>query len=515
MFSCTNLGDLIDRARDQGKEALVDLSTDPPRRCSFADLDRLSAGVARYLLGCGLGRGERVAILSANRMEYLASLHGILRAGLVAVPVNFKLPRSSIHYVIRDSGARLVFADAQRCADCPADLPRVEFGHGGERGFERLVQPDRFESVQPEPGESALFLYTSGSTGRPKGVVLSHQSHLWVVRTRLGAADASAHRMLVAAPLYHMNALALSQLACAAHATIVLMPQFDARRYIRAIDRERCTWLTSVPPMMAMMLRERACLEAAQLSSVSVIRMGSAPVSESLLEGLRAVFLQAAITNAYGTTEAGPVVFGPHPGGRPTPPLSVGYPHPQVVLRLVDAEGRLLAQGAGEGVLQMKSPALMSGYHHLPELTAKVIGPDGFYHTGDVFRRDADGFYFFVGRDDDMFVSGGENIFPGEVESMLETHEQIEQACVVAVPDEVKGTKPAAFVVLKPGAALSEEQVKAFALAHAPAYQHPRWVWFMSELPLSGTSKVDRRRLEADARDRLGLAEPGAERVLQ
>src|ERR1700754_4815490 len=148
--------------------------------------------------------------------------------------------------------------------------------------------------------------------------------------------------------------------------------------------------------------------------------MGSAQVSASLMEAIHHALPRAAVTNAYGTTEAGPVVFGPHPRGLPQPELSVGYPHPQVQVRLVDGAN----QQADEGVLEMKCPALMVGYHNRPDLKPPFTN-DGFYVTGDVFRRDEHGFHYFVGRVDDMFVSGGENIYPGEVEKMLETHPAI------------------------------------------------------------------------------------------
>src|SRR5262249_30230824 len=188
--------------------------------------------------------------------------------------------------------------------------------------FDAFLDPGPFEAIVPTPNEPGMFLYTSGSTGTPKGVVLSHQSHIWVVETRL-APDLDRHRYLIAAPLYHMNALALSQLPCAAHATNVLLPQFTARGYIAAIERYRTTWLTAVPPMIAMMLREKDLLARTDLSSVAFIRMGSAPVSASLMEAIHRALPQAAVTNAYGTTESGPVWFGPHPQRLPQPVSSV------------------------------------------------------------------------------------------------------------------------------------------------------------------------------------------------
>jgi acyl-CoA synthetase (AMP-forming)/AMP-acid ligase II len=503
MAQLQNLGDLIRHDRDLAKVAIIDLGGEQaPREFSFAQLDAMANGVARALARRGLARGDRVAILSANRAEYLAAYYGVMRAGLVAVPVNYRFPRQTIRFIIQDCGAKLVFCDSHRRADCP-DVPVVVFGGEGVESFDRFLQPGEFHALVPAQDEPAMFLYTSGSTGKPKGVVLSHQSHIWVVETRLDGQDLSHHRYLIAAPLYHMNALALAKLACAAHAAIVLLPQFSARGYIEAIGRYHATWLTAVPPMIAMMLRETDVLARADLSSVAHVRMGSAPVSASLMQALRRALPQAAVTNAYGTTEAGPVVFGPHPKGLPQPELSVGYPHPKVQLRLAAGDDRT----AVEGVLEMKCPAVMLGYHNRPD-TPRPITADGFYVTSDVFRRDDNGFYYFVGRTDDMFVSGGENIFPADVERMLERHPDVVQAAVVPIDDEIKGQKPVAFVIRKTGRAPSADDIKQFALAHAPAYQHPRFVWFVDELPLASTNKVDRAALRWMANDNLAKDKP-------
>ncbi len=494
-----NLGDLIDRTADPDKIALIDLvDSARPRDVSFRQLDAMAQAVARGLVRRGLQRGERVAILAANRTEYLAAYYGIMRAGLVAVPVNYKFPPKLVEFVVGDSGARLIFCDAERRASCPNELPVVDFGDSGEHGFDAFLDPGAWQSIVPAPGEAAMFLYTSGSTGRPKGVILSHQSHLWTVETRLESLDLGNERILIAAPLYHMNALALAKLGCAAHATIVMLPQFSAPAYIDAISRYHCTFLTAVPPMIAMMLQYPDLLARADLTSVNSLRMGSAPVSPSLMDAIHATFPNAHVINAFGTTEGGPVVFGPHPDGLKQPLYSVGYPHPKVRLRLVDGDGHQ----ADEGVLQLKSPALMSGYHNRPDLPLPITA-DGYYITGDVFRRDQDGFYYFMGRTDDMFVSSGENIFPGEVEKMLETHPDIAQACVVPIDDAIKGQKPVAFVVPHRGAALSEQAVQTFALANAPAYQHPRRVWFLDRLPLASTNKIDRRALMTLAKERM------------
>ena len=491
MPSFQNLGQLISRDRDLSKIAIIDLGTqDQAREISYAALDAMANSVARALAQRGFERGDRVAIVSANCVEYLAACFGIMRAGLVAVPVNYRFPPKIIDFVLRDANAKFVFCDQERRAHCSAGISTFCFDEAAGTEFDQFINPGTFTGIVPLPNEPAMFLYTSGSTGVPKGVVLSHQSHIWVVETRLADRDLSRQRYLIAAPLYHMNALALAQLAIAGYSTIVLLPSFIARRYIKAIGRYRCTWLTAVPPMIAMMLCEVELLAATDLSSVEFVRMGSAPVSQNLMSSLRRALPQAAITNAYGTTEGGPIAFGPHPDGLPIPDMSAGFPHPKVQVRLAAGDER----NAEQGVLEMKCPAVMLGYHNRPDLPTPITS-DGFYVTGDIFRRDENGFHYFVGRSDEMFNCGGENIYPGDVERMLERHADVSQAAVVPIDDEVKGQKPVAFIIPKAGRHPSEDDIKQFALTNGPAYQHPRFVWIVHKLPLASTNKIDRSAL--------------------
>ncbi len=479
-----NLGTLVDCAGRPDDIAIIDFDGKTTREITYGELDNLANGVARALVQSGFSRGDRIALLAANSSSYLAIHLGIMRAGMISVPINYRLPSHLTDYIIQDCGARIVFCDAERSAIVPKHLKAVRLDNPDD--LNSFVDPGPFEAVQPEGDEAATFLYTSGSTGRPKGVVLSHRAQRWVVEMR-APKSISNQRAIIAAPLYHMNALALSHLIFAGHASMVLMPQFATKPYAAAIRRFRCTWLTSVPPMIAMMLDDKEAMSNADFSSVQHLRMGSAPASKSLLDEIAHTFPGAKVMNAYGTTEGSPIVFAPHPDGKPTPALSLGCKHPAVDLRLRGDSDK----PANEGVLEMCSPGMMNGYHNRPDLPLPFTN-DGYYITGDVFSRDEDGFYYFVGRTDDMFVCGGENIFPGDVERILESHPDVGQACVVPVVDAIKGQKPVAFVRLVHGAHVHEDELKAHALEYGAAYQHPRFIWFVEDFPLASTNKIDR-----------------------
>src|SRR5712675_2358208 len=361
-----NQGDAISRDVPRDALALIDAGGNgSERRYSYDDLRRLTGAIARGLLKRGLQRGDRVAILSANRAEYLLTFLGTMQAGLVTVPVNWKLPAETVAYIVEDSDSRLAIGDDTRLALAPNSIPKISF----DKDFAALLDEGPFTPAKMQPEEPALFLYTSGSTGRPKGVVLSHFSHLWAMASRARWPGPAGQRSLVAAPLYHMNGLASCQAIFSQGDAVVLLPQFTTRSYIETAENYKVDFLSSVPTMIAMMLREKELLAKADLSAVRVVRMGSAPLSQSLIDQAQAVFPKALVANAYGTTEAGPVVFGPHPKGLKQPSLSTGYPHPAVELRLV-RDGKVVED---EGVLEMKCGALMTRYHKLPEATAKVM----------------------------------------------------------------------------------------------------------------------------------------------
>jgi acyl-CoA synthetase (AMP-forming)/AMP-acid ligase II len=485
-----NLAAILDPGAPDDLPFIIQLSPDGDEqlRLSYGAGRRRIDALARGLLKRGLKRGEAVAIVSTNSADYLVLYMATMAAGLVSVCVNHKLPRETVAHIMRDSAVRLAIADAERTPLVAAQVPTLAIEQ-----LDTLLDAGPFEPVDMAPEEVAMVLYTSGSTGLPKGVPLTHGGYLWATgATPEQKPGIEGKKVIVAAPLFHMNGLFSAKMVMINGGTIMLMTGFTARGYIRAIDRQRVDMVTSVPTMLALVMRETEELAKADFSCVTTAVTGSAPSTPEFFEQMHRLFPNAETANSWGTTESGPLGFGPHPQGIPKPMGALGYPRAGVEVKFVGADAG--SSGPMQGVLHIRTPALMTGYLNREADTKKRL-IDGWYDTGDVMRRDANGFVFFVGRADDMFQCGGENVYPGEVEKLLGRHPDVAQACVVPVPDEIKYQLPVAFVVSKPGAKPTEDALRRFALDNGPAYAHPRAIWFVDELPLAGTNKIDRKTL--------------------
>lgn len=485
-----NLGACFDPAAPAGKVALIEPGN-PVRRTTYGALQAQADAVARGLMARGLTRGDRVGLMALNSREYLAAYFGIMRAGLVAVPFSYKFAQPIIEHICHDSELKLLFHDDAHATKVPDGTPAMCLD-GPE--FKGLQDPGPFDLIEPEPREVGMILYTSGSTGMPKGVLLSHDSQRWSLYVGSKASGDRSHAVyIVAAPMFHMNATISTKGALYNGATVVMLPTFDARAYAAAIPDFGVTTLTSVPTMLALVAKQGDALGGLDFSNVKEVTMGSAPLTQALIDKVQSLFPTAQISNSYGTTEGGPSPFGAHPDGMPRPELSLGYPHAGTVAELREGAEQ------DEGVLFLKNPMQMNGYNNLPEKTAAAV-IDGWYRTGDIMRRDENGFFYFLGRADDMFNVGGENVWPGEVEKLLETMPGVHQACVVPALHDTKGMAPFAFVVSGGDATLTEDAVKQFALANGPAHAHPRHVMFLDAIPLAGTNKPDRNLLTARAK---------------
>jgi acyl-CoA synthetase (AMP-forming)/AMP-acid ligase II len=503
-----NLGYLFDSALALTPSKAAVLQGDTV--LTFAELDARANRMANVLAGLGVGAGDRVALLFNNDLRFLETLFGAMRLGAVAVPLNIRMGDEALRYVAEDSEAHVLVASAalaERGRALASRIPAIkELIADGPAAEDVLAYEPALASASPTlPRRATAFdevcmqPYTSGSTGKPKGVLLTHGGQIWntdIMRKALMADD--TERALIAVPLYHKNAMvgAVKPFLIAG-GSLVILPGFDAPEVIRAIDRYEVTYLTGVPAMYKMILAEKDALARHDVSSVRFAMCGSAEVPEELLEEFGRVF-GAPIAESYGLTEGGPVPivntrWGLKKRG------SCGLAFPGCDVRLVDGAGAEV--GVDEvGELVTRNPGLAKGYWKLPEATARKFR-DGWLATGDLMRRDADGYYYFVGRRDDMINVSGENVYPKEVEDILLQHPNLRDACVVPAPHGVKGEVPVAFVVAREAGLSSEDDVRKFFLERGAPYAHPRRVVFLDALPLGGTGKVDRGALKARARE--------------
>ncbi len=481
------------------RTAIVDLSRTPPRAIAHGELHARMDRVAAALCARGLAHGDRVLLAMANRFELVEAFFGAMRAGLVPVPLNIRLGADTIRFVIGDSGCRAAIVspgahpEIEAIAEAARLAPRIATAPapaGWEDYEAALAEADPSGFAPPPIGarQVAFLPYTSGSTGRPKGVLLAHDGMLWAVRSsQLHWPAAPDDRALIAGPLYHKNAMRVSvKPKLRVGASVVVLPRFEPRLFLRALSEYRCTEAGGVPAMYRMMLAEPDLLQSLDFSALKVLEMGSAVVGAELIAAVEQAF-GAEVIEAYGLTEGG----GPlreATDGRPAPRGSCGLAAPGVGIRLMGEAG----EEAEEGELWVRSPAVLVGYNNRPDLDAERL-KGGWLRTGDLFRRDAEGFFYFQGRTDDQFSCGGENINPKEVELLLVQHPAVIDAVVAPVPHALKDLAPAALVTLHPDRDADEAALKAFTLEHGPAYAHPRRVFAVEALPVGGTGKIDRK----------------------
>lgn len=500
-----NLGCLGSAFRDPGHLAIIDLfDPDNPRKIDYPTYHAACDAVARGLVGRGFMPGDKVGVYCSNRAEFLEVFYGAMRAGVVPVMMGILQPADTIAWIIQNSDVKLVFCESALRANLPEDMQAVVVDGNGEDGLGAFKDFGAFEPFVPEYGSIAFHAYTSGSTGRPKGVLLSHRAHSWVAKSISEDRDFSpADRMMVAAPLYHKHAM--NSIKCVLHggSTVVLLRKFDVRRYVEAINRFKATVLGGVPTIFALILQQHDLIAGKDYSFVRLATIGGAPASDELIDKVAELLPGAEINLVFGITETSAALFGRHPEGKERPRHSVGYPLPGNEFRFTGSDEQDF------GILHVRGLGMMSGYVKNPAEMEKRLDPDGWFNTGDVLRRDANGWFYFVGRSDDMFTSSGHNIYPAEVELVIERLPEVDQAVVVPAPDPIKHTVPYAFIVKRADSALGEDDVKQHVLRNAPPYQHPRKVIFLPEIPVTNVGKVDRRALESEAR-RLQAEQAGA-----
>jgi fatty-acyl-CoA synthase len=485
----------------------------PGERLGFAELGDRAAAFSRRLLGAGLSRGARVAFLQTDRLDSLAFLLGAMRVGIVPVPVNGRYKALELAYVVGHSGARLLVVDEPRAALAgEAALPdacsvvvgvdEAGFAAGGET---LAPETERQAAEQVVPDDPAIILYTSGTTANPKGCVYAQSGYAAQAASYAAAgAFRPDDRMWTPLPFFHVSAIVT--LAACLHSGMSLVhvgARFDPDVGVDQLERERCTIAFPAFETIWLEILNHPRFDAERIALHTVINVGTPGSLRRMQEMLPTV----PQISAFGGTEYG----GFNSLGHRDDPLQArletsGHPFPGVELRILDPETGADQPPGKDGEILMRGPMRFVHYHDDPENTALALDDDGWFHSGDLGRLDENGRIAFVGRLKDMLKVGGENVAAAEVETFLLAHPDVEIAQVVGAPDARYTEVPAAFVQLRAGAVLEEQELIDHCLGRIATFKVPRYVRVVDEWPMSGT-KIQKFKL----RERIAaeLAEAG------
>ncbi|MBT2539007.1 long-chain fatty acid--CoA ligase [Arthrobacter sp. ISL-69] len=464
---------------------------------SYAQLEDATRKVAGLLAERGVQPGDRVAVMLPNVPQFAVLYYGILRMGGVVVPMNPLLKDREIAYYLGNSGAKLIFT-AEGCraeAEAGAKQADAEVVVVQAAGFAALLAAvTPVQGVTERAGtETAVILYTSGTTGQPKGAELTHAN---LARNAEVCVDElfglTAEDMVFGGlPLFHVFGQTCGLNAViAAGATLTLLPRFDAAKALEILVRDRATIFEAVPTMYMALLNHPGLAEH-DLSALRICVSGGSAMPIEVMTAFEQA-TGATVLEGYGLSETSPAASFNLPSHRRAG--SIGTPISGVEFRLVDEQGADV--GPGEiGEIAVLGHNVMRGYWGKPEETAKAVR-DGWFHTGDLARRDDDGFYFIVDRKKDMIIRGGYNVYPREIEEVLYGHPAVAEAAVIGVPHAELGEEIAAAVTLKPGAVATPDELREHAKSNVAAYKYPRLVHVLESLPKTATGKILKREIK-------------------
>ena len=460
---------------------------------TYADLRARVDTLASGLRAAGIGKGDRVAYLGPNHPAYLDLLFACGRLGAIFVPVNFRLTAPEIDYVLHDCGATLFIHTP--AYPHTTQIPTIE-----ATGTVPLTGEEPIEDTAIGLDDPCLIMYTSGSTGRPKGAVLTHGNLTWNTVNVLVEMDLSGdERTLVTAPMFHIASLAMTCLPTLLKGgTVFLREKFDPGEVLATIERERITFMFGVPTMFNALAAHQN-FGTTDLSSVRRFISGGAAAPEETLR----CFLRRdiAITQGYGLTETAPGVLTQDIGHVFSKVGSVGVPSFFTDVRIVDPDDNELPAGE-RGEVVVSGPNVTPGYWQRPDATADAVR-EGWFHSGDIAVRDAEGYYHLVDRVKDMIISGGENIYPTEVENEIYAFPGIADCAVIGVPDAHWGEVGRAVVRVRPGSAVDPAELLTFLRTRLAGYKVPASVVFVDDLPTTGSGKIRKNIL----RERYGRAD--------
>ena len=492
-------------------------------RLSYAQVNSLASQVASMLADRGIKPGDKVALSCPNTPLFTVVYYGILKAGATVVPLNVLLKAREVAYHLADCDAR-----AYICSAGTPELPIAAEGHAGFaqvpgcelflvipanpaapspiEGTETIFQaiasasPD-FATVPTSEDDSAVILYTSGTTGQPKGAELRHRNlrDNVVVGTKLfGASKEHPDRYLAVLPLFHsFGQTCVQNSALYFGGTIVMLPRFEARAALKLMVAEQVSYFAGVPTMYWGLLGalDDTVDVAALRSTMRIAVSGGSPLPVEIHKAFHARF-GITIMEGYGLSETSPVASFSM-WGEPARPGSIGVPIPGVEMELIDPDGWDPVPWTPEaiGEIAIRGTNVMKGYYNRPDATDAAISPGGWFRSGDLGRRDADGWYYIVDRTKDLIIRGGFNVYPREIEEVLMTHPAVSMSAVIGVPDQAHGEEVKAYVILKPGASATPEEIVAWSKSMMAAYKYPRTVAIVDSLPMTATGKILKREL--------------------
>ncbi|MER6936609.1 long-chain fatty acid--CoA ligase [Nocardioides sp. NPDC127514] len=489
-------------------------------RLTYAQVNAAANQVANLLVERGIQPGDKVALSCPNLPYFPVIYYGILKAGAVVVPLNVLLKGREVAYHLADADAKAYF--------CFQGTPELAIGAEGHAGFEQTDGCEHFFMITADPaaesplegtetlgqalaGKSAVFdpvvteatdtaiiLYTSGTTGQAKGAELSHANTMMNVVTmnRIFKSQPATDSHVLTLPLFHtFGATVQMHAGFSMAATLYLVPRFDAEQVIGLMQKEEITFFAGVPTMWWGLLG--ALTDAVDVQRIAGnLRIGVSGGASLPVEIINRVKEKFGVTilEGYGLSETSPVVTFSDPDQEPRAG-SIGVPIWGVEVKLIDDDwNEIDSSGGGVGEIAIKGHNVMKGYYGRPEATAEAI-KDGWFRSGDLARKDEDGFYYIVDRAKDMIIRGGFNVYPREIEEVLVTHGDVSLAAVVGVPHESHGEEIKAFVILNPGASVTAEQLVAWGKEQMAGYKYPRIVEIVDALPMTATGKILKREL--------------------
>ncbi|UCH22980.1 MAG: long-chain fatty acid--CoA ligase [Deltaproteobacteria bacterium] len=501
-----NLGYLFSNAANKYPNRLAIISAEG--NWTFKVFDQRTSRLAGAMLNAGLKKGDRVAILFFNSSYFVEVYFACLKAGLVATPVNYRFAGPEIVYVLNDAQPSILFYGVEfetTLQEIRQELETIRIlvsPHDGDSSlalnYEEFLANGKRVGPTADVAEEdqCQIMYTSGTTGRPKGAVLTHRNLLWnLYNTILGREDKTGERALIVGPLYHTAALNnhfTIQVALAG--TSIIVQKFEPESLLRTIEMEKATIISGAPALYNRLLQHPRAGEY-DTSSITKCTVGSDKLPTEIKKRIFNFFPNInGIYEIYGCTEASPsiAILGAedslHKDG------SVGKSAAFLEARIVDEDASSLPPGE-VGELICRGPNVMQGYHRNPEGTKEALR-DGWLHTGDLATMDKEGFFYIVDRKKDMIVSGGENIYPRELEEVLMGHPAIADVAVVGIPDPDWGEAVKAFVVLKEGLTINAQELIRFCKKHLASYKKPKAIAFVPSIPRNPSGKALKRILK-------------------